>query len=90
MSKETSREEPGDSAGWSWPALAPGTGLPVVAGQPHSVSGPISAPAVYLLITGGWLILAALALFVIIRIVALLLLVLGLITGHGPGQTQLI
>jgi hypothetical protein len=90
MSKETSPDERSDSTGWSWPALGPGTGLPVVAGQPHSVSGPVSVPALYLLITGAWLILAALALFVVIRIVALLLLLLGLLMGHGPGQTQLI
>jgi hypothetical protein len=87
MSKETSSGERTDSAGWSWPPLGPGTGLPVVAGPPQSVGGPMSVPALYLLITGGWLILAALVLFLVIRIVALLLLLLGLIIGHGPAQT---
>jgi hypothetical protein len=85
MSKKDRKE-----GGWSWPALGPGTGLPIVAGEPRSVSGPMPATNLYLLITGAWLLLAVVGLFVFLQVVALLLALLGLLFGHHSPPGTLI
>ena len=82
-----SQKDKKEAGGWSWPPLGPGTGLPIVAGEPLSVRGPMPATRLYLLITGAWLLLAVVALFVVLQVVALLLALLGLLFGHAPPGT---